>query len=152
MSISIRNSQVRVFVYVPPMEKCVRPTLCPFRVRTHQVLLRTHVCECVREREGGRERARGSRKNIEDESPVRVGSPQQEFNSGVILQYYPIISWKKNRYIWTQCDKLHLQLMLMKGKTFFAKNFYFSMFYNFDSNIVKATSIGFVSSGFALFG
>ena len=44
MSICIRNSQAKVFVYVPPMEKCVRPTLCPFRVRTHQVLLRTHVC------------------------------------------------------------------------------------------------------------
>ena len=46
MSISIFNSQVKVFVYVPPREKCVRPTLCPFRVRTHQVLLRTHVCVC----------------------------------------------------------------------------------------------------------
>ena len=44
MSISIINSQVKDFVYVPPREKCVRPTLCPFRVRTHQVLLRTHVC------------------------------------------------------------------------------------------------------------
>ena len=47
MSISIINSQVKDFVYVPPREKCVRPTLCPFRVRTHQVLLRTHVCVCV---------------------------------------------------------------------------------------------------------
>ena len=44
MSISIINSQIEVFVYVPPMEKCVRPTLCPFRVRTHQVLLRTQAC------------------------------------------------------------------------------------------------------------
>ena len=119
----------------------------------------SHMCVCVcvcvreREREGGRERARCLWKNIEDESPVRGGSPQQEFNSGVILQYYPIISWKKNRYIWTQCAKLHLQLMfMMKGKTFFAWDFYFSMFYKFDSNIVKATSIGFVLSGFALFG
>ena len=43
-SIGIFNSQVKVFVYVPPRENCVRPTLCPFRVRTHQVLLRTHVC------------------------------------------------------------------------------------------------------------
>ena len=25
----------------------VCPTLCPYRVRTHQVLLRTHVCVCV---------------------------------------------------------------------------------------------------------
>ena len=44
MSISIINSQVKVFVYVPPKEKSERPTLFPFRVRTHQVLLRTHVC------------------------------------------------------------------------------------------------------------
>ena len=47
MSIKIINSQVKVFVYVPPREKCVRPTLCPFRVRTHQVLLRTHMCLCL---------------------------------------------------------------------------------------------------------
>ena len=47
MSISIINSQVKDFVYVPPREKCVRPTLCPYRVRTHKVLLRTHVCVCV---------------------------------------------------------------------------------------------------------
>ena len=44
MSISVINSQVKVFVYVTPREKCVRPTLCAFRVRTIQVLLRTHVC------------------------------------------------------------------------------------------------------------
>ena len=47
MSISIIITQVKVFVYVPPREKCVRPTLCPFRVRTHQVLLRAHMCVCV---------------------------------------------------------------------------------------------------------
>ena len=47
MSISIFNSQVKVFGYVPPREKCARPTLCPFRVRTHQVLLRTHMCVCT---------------------------------------------------------------------------------------------------------
>ena len=40
---SIIDSHFKVFVYVPPREKCVRPTLCLFRVRTHQVLL-THVC------------------------------------------------------------------------------------------------------------
>ena len=45
MSTSIIN--VQVVVYVPPREKCVRHTLRPFRVRTHQVLLRTHVCVCA---------------------------------------------------------------------------------------------------------
>ena len=54
MSISIINTQVKVFMYVPPREKCVRPTLCPFRVRTHQVLLRTHVCVVIGVSEGFR--------------------------------------------------------------------------------------------------